>query len=79
MKLADLTPEQFKQLAEKSGSTANSMRQIVSGRRGVTAERAAAIEVAADALGFDVDRGNVCATCSKCPFYKTVKRQRGKK
>jgi len=79
MKLTDLTPEQFKLLAEKSKSTVNSMRQIVSGRRGVTAARAAEIEKAADSLGYDIDRGNVCSTCARCPFYKTVCRQQGKK
>jgi len=73
MKLSDLTPKQTQELAPLVPTTPETMRQYVSGRRGVSSVRAIAIEKAAKKMGLDIRRETMNDGCAKCEFAKTCR------
>lgn len=75
MKLSQLTPTQVTRLARLLGTTVNALRHAVKGRRGVSAERAIAIERAAKRMGLDIRREGLSAACQGCEFAKACRKQ----
>jgi len=73
MKLKDLTPKQRAAIAKRARLNVDSLRQISTGRRGVTAETAIKIEKAAVKLGHDIRRETLCAGCGVCEFAKQAR------
>jgi len=74
--LKEATPA-LKQLLSKTAGTSEAMyRQWVAGRRGISADKAGALEVAMAEIKQrfpeapdPLTRGDLCEACKKCPFY----------
>lgn len=69
-------------LAQTSG---NMYRQWVTGRRGISASKAGAIEAAMEMISHTHDnapepltRGDLCEACQACSYFKSVMRDRQK-
>lgn len=75
MKIKSLTPAQVHQIADAIPNTSiNSLRHVLSGRRGASAARAIAIEKAAASVGIDLPREALNAGCAKCEFAKACRK-----
>ena len=74
MKITDLTPQQVHLIADAMGTSANSIRHVTTGRRGVTAQRAIAIEKAAAKVGLEITRESLNAGCAKCEFARSCRK-----
>lgn len=70
MKLADLTPQQIRDLAPRVPTSTDYLRHLANGRRKASAETAAKIESAAARMGLTVGRETLCEACRKCKFRK---------
>lgn len=70
--LAQAAPQQRDQLAKLTGSHANHIYQIATGRRNASAAKAADIEAATRAIeGLPpVPRTQTCRACTECPYAK---------
>lgn len=73
MKIHKLTSQQIRDLAPLVPTSEDVLRHIVSGRRGVTAARAIAIERAAGKLGLDIRRESLNEGCKRCEFARTCR------
>ena len=59
-------PDAKRALAKASGSSYNSLSNAAQGLRDLGPERAGRIEAA---LGKELQRGELCETCRRCPYY----------
>lgn len=73
MKLNQLTPEQIAELAPRVPTSRATLRQIATGRRGVSALKAIAIEHAAAEIGLDLRREVMNSGCKVCEFAKACR------
>lgn len=60
-------------LAKRAGISLTYLWQCSTGRRNVSAAKAAAIETAAAQLNIPLPRGDLCEVCHDCPYYKRSK------
>ncbi|MCK5606059.1 helix-turn-helix transcriptional regulator [Candidatus Pacearchaeota archaeon] len=79
MKLATRTEQE--QLAELVGTSVGYLRQIASGRRNGSACFALAVRTYSKAMSYsskgrlkEIEQGDVCDACAKCPFYLNSKK-----
>jgi DNA-binding transcriptional regulator YdaS (Cro superfamily) len=80
MKLSALTPDQIRELAPLVPTSVSALRQNASLHRGVSAQRAIAIERAASKIGLSVPRESMSPGCAQCEFAKACRQvQRGMK
>ena len=61
------SPDAKRALAKASGSSYNSLSNAAQGLKQIAPERAARIETA---LGRELQRGELCDTCRRCPYYQ---------
>lgn len=74
MKIHKLTPTQVAEIAPLVPTTRDSLRHVVTGRRGVSADKAIAIEKAAGKVGLSITRESLNAGCAKCEFARQCRR-----
>lgn len=66
-----LDTKQRERFASLAGTTAGSLRHVVEGRRGISAELAVKLEKAAIRIGVAmISRTELNAACSKCEFAR---------
>lgn len=73
MKLSTLTPDQIRELAPLVPTSEGALRQNAVGHRGVSAQRAIAIERAASKIGLSVPRESLNPGCASCEFAKACR------
>ena len=76
MKLQDLTPGQLRILAALADCSAENLRHVISGRRGLSAQMAIRIEKAAKKLRPRVElrREDMNVGCASCEFARTCRK-----
>jgi DNA-binding transcriptional regulator YdaS (Cro superfamily) len=73
MKIADLTPEQIREMAPLVPTSEGALRQNVTAHRGVSSQRAIAIERAASKIGLSIPRESLNPGCAACEFAKACR------
>ena len=61
------TAAQKRRLAKRAGSSYVALSNAAHGFRQIGAERAGRLEAASDG---QLKRGELCATCARCPYYQ---------
>lgn len=74
MKISELTPEQIREMAPLVPTSEGSLRQVVTAHRGVSAERAIAVERAAAKIGLTIRRESLNTGCASCEFAKACRK-----
>lgn len=73
MKISDLTPDQIREMAPLVPTSEGALRQNVSAHRGVSAQRAIAIERAASKIGLEIRRESLNTGCANCEFARACR------
>jgi len=76
MKLQDLSPAQLRDLAKIAGCSAENLRHVISGRRGLSSQMAVRVEKAAKKLKPRVllKREDMNAGCAVCEFARACRK-----